>query len=158
MSEEKKEILDVCCGSRMFYFDKENPSVLFCDIREFEDTLCDGRKLEVKPDVIADFRDLPFEDNIFSLVVFDPPHMKTLGKNSWMAKKYGVLGDTWEDDIKQGFSECFRVLKAGSVLVFKWNSVEIPVSQILKLTNKKPLLGHKSGKRQDTHWILFINQ
>ena len=30
------------------------------DIREFEDTLCDGRHLSVKPDVIGDFRNIPF--------------------------------------------------------------------------------------------------
>ena len=27
----KKSILDACCGSRMFYFDKQNPNVLFAD-------------------------------------------------------------------------------------------------------------------------------
>lgn len=50
----KKRILDMCCGSRMFYFDKHDPNVLFTDIREYHDTLCDGRKLDVQPDMIAD--------------------------------------------------------------------------------------------------------
>lgn len=86
-----KRVLDPCCGSRMFWFDKNNPDVEFCDIREFEDTLCDGRKLSVAPDTIADFTNLPFEDNTFWHIVFDPPHMTSLGENSWMAKKYGVL-------------------------------------------------------------------
>lgn len=36
-------ILDVCCGGRMFYFDKNDPRVLFQDIREESMTLCDGR-------------------------------------------------------------------------------------------------------------------
>lgn len=30
----KKPIIDVCCGSRMFWFDKDNPNVEFCDIRQ----------------------------------------------------------------------------------------------------------------------------
>lgn len=51
----KKRILDMCCGSRMFYFDKQDPNVLFADIREVHDTLCDGRKLDVVPDIIADW-------------------------------------------------------------------------------------------------------
>ena len=55
----KKRILDMCCGSRMFYFDKHDPNVLFTDIREYHDTLCDGRKLDVQPDMIADCTDLP---------------------------------------------------------------------------------------------------
>ena len=49
-----KPIIDVCCGSRMFWFDKLNPAVLFMDNRELEQTLCDGRKLEIKPDLVAD--------------------------------------------------------------------------------------------------------
>ena len=31
-----KSILDFCCGSRMFWFDKENPHTLFTDIRDDE--------------------------------------------------------------------------------------------------------------------------
>ena len=41
--DTNKEILDVCCGGRMFWFDKHNPDVLFSDIREEEHLLCDGR-------------------------------------------------------------------------------------------------------------------
>lgn len=37
-----KPILDCCCGSRMFYFDKSDSNVLFTDIRELHETLCDG--------------------------------------------------------------------------------------------------------------------
>lgn len=33
MSKEKK-ILNPCCGSKMFWFDKNNPNVEFCDIRK----------------------------------------------------------------------------------------------------------------------------
>ena len=58
MEKQNKPILDVCCGSRMFWFDKENPLALFTDIRDFEDTLCDGRKISVKPDKIEDCTNL----------------------------------------------------------------------------------------------------
>ena len=34
----KQRILDMCCGSRMFYFDKQDPQVFFTDIREYHDT------------------------------------------------------------------------------------------------------------------------
>lgn len=66
--------LDVCCGPRSFYFDKADPRVTFCDLHPRHMTLCDGRALDVSPDVVSDFRDLPFPDESFSLVVFDPPH------------------------------------------------------------------------------------
>ena len=45
----KKRIIDVCCGSKMFWFDKENEDVLFMDNRELESTLCDGRSLKINP-------------------------------------------------------------------------------------------------------------
>ena len=66
-----KTILDACCGSRMFYFDKNNPNVLYMDNRKLEDTLCDGRKLIVNPDIVADFKNMPFEDNTFNLVIIE---------------------------------------------------------------------------------------
>ena len=151
-----KKILDVCCGSRMFWFQKDHPDVLFSDVRNIEDILCDGRKLEVKPDVIADFRNLPFENNRFNLVVFDPPHLKKLGNNSWMAKKYGVLGLEWRNDLKQGFKECFRVLQKDGVLIFKWNEAQIKVSEVLELTHYKPLFGHRTAKSGKTIWLCFM--
>ena len=151
-----KYILDVCCGSRMFWFDKSNPAVLFCDIRKEDHILCDGRKLNIDPDVIADFRDLPFADCQFKMVVFDPPHMNQLGENSWMAKKYGRLSESWRDDIRAGFSEAMRVLEPFGTLIFKWNETQIKVSEVLELIDHDPLFGHKSGKLSNTHWIAFI--
>ena len=150
------KILDPCCGSRMFWFDKENPQVIFGDIRNESHVLCDGRALEIKPDTEMDFRNLPFVNDVFNLVVFDPPHLEKGGDNSWMVKKYGRLNPEWQQDLKTGFAECFRVLKPNGVLIFKWNETQIPVSQILPLSEFAPLFGHKSGKQQKTHWFTFI--
>lgn len=150
------KILYVCCGSRMFWFNKNNPNVTFMDIRELEDTLCDGRKLEIKPDIIGDFRNMPFENNTFDLVMFDPPHLIRAGKNSWLAKKYGKLNmDTWQNDLKQGFDECMRVLKPCGVLVFKWNEEQIRLKDILNCFYQEPLFGNKRAK---THWLTFIKE
>jgi len=152
-----KLILDVCCGSKMFWFDKENKSVWFNDARREEYTLCDGRNLKINPETTMDFQDLNLiNDNSIKLVVFDPPHIEKIGANSWMAKKYGMLTRTWQDDIKGGFSECFRVLDTYGILIFKWNETDIKTSEILKLTDQPPLFGHISGKRSNTHWICFM--
>ena len=64
-----KTILDACCGSRMFWFDRQHPDVVFMDCREESHILCDGRALEIKPDVVGDFRKMPFSDGTFRLVV-----------------------------------------------------------------------------------------
>lgn len=79
-----------------------------------------------------------------------------VGENAWLAKKYGKLNqNTWQEDLKQGFRECFRVLKPDGILIFKWNETDITVSEILKLTKYEPLFGHRSGKLNKTHWIVF---
>lgn len=151
-------VLDPASGSRMMWFDREDPRVLFGDIRQESHTLCDGRTLEVSPDQLMDFRDLPLASETFQLVVFDPPHLRRAGQNSHMARKYGTLDrETWQADLAQGFKECFRVLKPQGVLIFKWNETQIPLSQILPLALPyKPLFGHRSGKTARTHWMTFI--
>lgn len=154
----KKKILDACCGSRMFWFNKTNPDVVFADIRTESHILCDGRPLEIRPDVQMDFTAMPFEDGSFKLVVFDPPHMKSLGKSSWMAKKYGVLKPTWQRDIKAGFDECMRVLVPEGILIFKWNEKEVKLTEVLKIIKVQPLFGHVTGKHGRTIWLCFMKQ
>lgn len=53
------QVLDPCCGSRMFWFNKNNQHALFGDCREEERILCDGRVLKISPDMKLDFRALP---------------------------------------------------------------------------------------------------
>ena len=132
-------ILDACCGGKMFWFDKDDSRVLFQDIRCTDMTLCDGRKFSVKPDVVADFTSMPYPDNSFRMVVFDPPHLKYTGSKkeaqNWQMQKYGWLpAHGWQDILRKGFAECFRVLMPGGFLIFKWNETNIRVSEILKLT------------------------
>lgn len=133
MKIKDKIILDACCGSRMFWFDKEHPNVVFGDIRTESHILCDGRPLEISPDVEMSFTKMPFEDESFRLVVLDPPHMERLGKGTWMAQKYGVLLPSWREDLKEGFNECMRVLMPYGTLIFKWNEAQVKLNQVLEL-------------------------
>lgn len=149
-----KKILDVCCGSRMFYYDKENEDVTFMDIRTHYEELESGHVINVRPDVVGDFRDIPFDTDSFHMVVFDPPHLIHAGDNSWLAKKYGKLNkDSWKEDISLGFKECMRVLKPNGTLIFKWNEEQIKLNDILATTEFKPLFGNKRSK---THWLVFM--
>lgn len=152
----EKMILDACCGSRMFWFEKNHPAAIYQDIRDEKHILCDGRELIVHPDIIADFRNMPYPDDKFKLVVFDPPHIDNLGNDSFMAKKYGQLLNTWRTDIKQGFDECMRVLEPNGVLIFKWNEHRVKLNQVLEVIQIRPLFGHTSGKHGKTIWMCFM--
>lgn len=152
----EKIILDPCCGSKMMWFDKNNPNTIYADKRTEEHILCDGRVLKIEPDEIIDFRAMPYKDNTFKLIVFDPPHLDRLGKSSWMAKKYGVLEYHWRTDIKVGFDECMRVLEQYGVLIFKWNESQIKLADILELIPYKPLFGHTTGRQSKTIWVTFM--
>ena len=153
-----KYVLDPASSMRSFYFDKNDVRVLFGDIRENEThTLTNNQVIHIEPDMVMDFRKLPFADNTFKAVIFDPPHLFNLSEKSQMRKKYGVLDkQTWQNDIKLGFAECFRVLQPYGTLIFKWNETSVLLKEILKLTTQKPVVGHPSGKRMNTHWVLFI--
>lgn len=132
-SHSKVKILDVCCGSRMFWFDKNEPHTTFMDIRK-EQFEIHGKKVNVQPDIVSDFRNIPFEDNSFNLVVFDPPHLK-------------------KEDLAKGFEECMRVLKFGGTLIFKWSDCQVNVKEILNAIPFNPLFGQQRGT---THWMTFV--
>lgn len=151
-----KKILDACCGSRMFWFNKNHPDTTYIDNRSENHILCDGRSLEIKPDIKMDFTNMDFKNNTFYLVVFDPPHLKQLGKNSWMAKKYGVLDADWKDQISKGFDECWRVLKVNGTLIFKWSEDQVTTKELLSIISKKPLFGHTTGRSGKTKWLCFM--
>lgn len=154
--------LDACCGSRMMWFDPNDPRGLFVDKRNERHSLKDSstkggfRELVVSPDIVADFTNLPFDDEIFPLVAFDPPHLKNAGPESWMAKKYGKLEGDWREELRKGFSECWRVLKPEGTLVFKWNETQVPVREVIELAPARPIFGQRCGKTARTHWMIFL--
>lgn len=162
MSEASQLVLDMACGSRMFWFDRDDPRAVFLDNRRESHSLTDSssrggsRMLVIDPDIQGDFTKLPFADESFPLVVFDPPHLIRNGSKGWLAKKYGKLGVNWKDDLREGFREAFRVLQPQGVLIFKWNEWDIPVSQIIALTEHKPLIGNRGGRTAKSHWIVFM--
>lgn len=155
-------VLDVCCGPRMFWFNKQDRRAVFVDKRSEVHTLIDRstkageRVLVVDPDMQADFTALPFADSSFPLIVFDPPHLVRSGKKSWLARKYGRLEGDWKAELTKGFAECFRVLSNNGTLIFKWNEYQVPVSTVLALTQHQPLFGNRSGRASKSHWIVFM--
>ena len=152
------KILDACCGSKMFWYDKHEPHTTYIDNRSEVGQFKNRdyiRNVVVAPDIIGDFRKLPFDDNEFDLVIFDPPHLINAGDKSWLKIKYGCLPEDWPSYINKGFQECLRVLKPTGTLLFKWSSDQISLSDVFKAIGQKPILGDRRGR---TRWSVFIKE
>jgi SAM-dependent methyltransferase len=155
-----KIILDACCGGKMFWYDKNNENTIYVDNRKVEKGAFKNNwnpNWCVKQDIETDFRNLPFEDNSFKLVVYDPPHLTSGSEKSVINMKYGILNkETWKKDLIDGFKECWRVLDNYGTLIFKWNIANIKTSEVLKDFPEKPLFGDFTGKTGKTIWMTFL--
>lgn len=164
-TETLPPILDATCGSRMIWFDKHCPAALYMDRREIDgkriwkSSAKNGfseRRLDIHPDIVADFTAMPFPDGAFHLVVFDPPHLKHGGGKSWIVQKYGLLDKNWPTVLRDGYRECMRVLAPHGVLVFKWSEVQIRVGLVWEAMGATPLFGTRVGKNAGTIWAVFM--
>jgi SAM-dependent methyltransferase len=142
-------ILDATCGNRMMWFDKQHKDCIYMDIRK-----------EVLPDLVADFRALPFRDKIFDLIVFDPPHQPFLNGYGIFVRKFGALqSKTIHIDLYKAAKELFRVLKCNGILIVKWNTHDYRLEKLLQLFPERPLFGQKTAFRtkhaSSTYWLTF---
>ncbi len=152
-----KYILDACCGGRHWWIDKNNENTIFMDIRsEPKGSITIQTNWSVEPDIIASYTDMPFQDESFNLIAWDIPH-KIKKDKGIITKKYGYLGNDWKKTTKDGFNECFRVLKDKGVLIFKFNDLDISFKEILSLFPVKPLFGTPTKKGvNNTAFFVFM--
>ncbi|WP_311843528.1 hypothetical protein [Lactococcus lactis] len=77
-----------------------------------------------------------------------------------MKAKYGrLIQENWENDIRGGFSEAWRVLKLNGTLIFKWNDSDIPLAKLKPFFPSQPIIGQKRPKSKNgkyTHWLVFL--
>ncbi len=162
-SKPLPEILDACCGGRMWWWEKQHPLAIYMDVREAPRGSVGeltGRpewnpNFEVAPTCKGDFRNMPFEEDSFRLVVFDPPHnvREKQPPEGINGLKYGALHPaTEQDDLRLGFSECWRVLSPGGTLVFKWAG---PLDRVEPHFPAVPIVGTRSPRGGQTRWLIF---
>lgn len=158
------EILDACCGGRMWWWDKSHPLAVGLDVRESPRGSVGeltghpewNPAWECRPDVLGDFRAMPFADETSNLVLFDPPHIVRPEPAGFNGLKYGALpADSEQDDLRRGFAECWRVLARGGTLVFKWAG---SLNRVQPHFPSEPIVGTRSlrgTKGLGTRWLIF---
>ena len=147
-------ILDATCGGRHLWFDKVRADTVYVDRRVLpKGTIPVRPNWEVRPTVVADFTRLPFRNETFDLIVFDPPHIvRDKPSKSFLRTKYGELNSSdWDATIRTGFEECWRVLKSGGTLHFKWADSSRPLKEVLQLFPVQPLFKNK----HPVSWSVF---
>jgi SAM-dependent methyltransferase len=164
-SDRPEGILDATCGGRSIWLpeQKDHDNALYIDRREREPGFLeqDGRTYSIEPDEIQDFRDLPYSDEEFNLIVFDPPHkvhsdgMKDL--DGIMDKAYGALhAETWQSDLRDGFEELFRVLSPGGTLIFKFADGARDFDEVISLAPIEPLFGTTTTQRETSETRFYV--
>ena len=94
---------------------KEHPNALYLDIRE-EAPGCIKQQpnFSVQPDYIQDYRELhAVPTDTFAHIAWDIPHLFR-STSGLITTKYGALDQgsgNWQDDLRRGFEELWRVLK-----------------------------------------------
>lgn len=147
-------ILDATCGGRHLWVDKSHPNTIYVDRRILpRGTIPVRPNWQVRPDVCADFTMLPFRDGAFDLVVWDPPHIiRKSPSKSFLRTKYGELTPDWQRTLRDGFNECWRVLKQQGALHFKWAVGSASLKDVLSLFPVRPLFKSK----HDVSWSVFV--
>lgn len=162
------KILDATAGYKGIWYQKNHPFVTFMDIRSgsfntktINMPFKSSRKFKIEPDVVSEWKDAPFPDNSFDMIIFDPPHLiwKHNKKPSSMDKAYGYFTiDTWRNEMKQGIDKLFKILKPEGIFILKWCEVGASIDDVLKLFPYKPLFGSNTKSKGHTanYWIVFL--
>ncbi len=159
-----KPILDATAGNRKMWDGRtpEIPYVVFMD-RE--------TKLRIPPDVFADHRAIPFRDDVFYCVVYDPPFMarrnppqywndpretKYLNKRGFQARNaWWGLPKTKKELISTIHKAQKEFQRITNILCLKWVEVDYSLWKILpffKDWQENHRQGFKQMKRPDGVW------
>jgi len=125
---EVRMILDACCGGKTMYhgWDKNlGDQLISIDIRALpvRDWIGgEGYKAKmapIEPTIKADINWLPFKEQIFDAIIFDPPHLQT-DIRSFMGEKYGAWAKSQAyKNMVAVNTEFARVLKPKGLLLMK---------------------------------------
>lgn len=154
-------MLDATAGNRVMWTNKFPPYTIFLD-KEHD--------LLIPPDIVAVHEHLPFRDDVFDCVLYDPPYSTNLPP--WMLNKktrpgsgglawYGLYKTKREMlvSIYRATQEFLRVSKR---LCFKWNEMQVSLWKVLpffkpwKMIHKLEWKTKMKRGKNKTYWVTFL--
>ena len=175
----KARILDATAGNRSIWKTKESSYVIWIDIE---------KELEFKPDRFLDCTQTDFPNNYFHTIVFDPPHLFGVKKNTtifstpskersdknWPQHKrrypryYGSDKYKTKTDllnfVYRSQKEFYRIIMCGGLLWIKWNECIISFNEVLALFKNWNFMMIHYGippqqiSKTNTFWAAFMKQ
>ena len=156
-----KPVLDATAGNRHMWVNKKPDNVVFLD-KELN--------LRIPPHIFATWRYLPFRDDSFHCVIFDPPHVFSVTSQFNRDPKARPHGQNkipgWYGAFKSRRDATIQIIHAqrefsrvASRMCFKWNEASMKLWNVLGLFNcwktqiKAPARHLRSVK---TWWIKMI--
>ena len=154
-------ILDVTAGNRHLWKNKNPDQVIFLD---------EEIRLRIPPHIFSVWRYLPFRDNSFDCIIFDPPHVFSLtsqfnkdpkAKPHGQKKIPGWYGafKSRIDALTQIFHAQKEFSRVAPRMCFKWNEASLSLWNVIglfdcwKVQFKVPAKHLRSVK---TWWVKFI--
>ncbi len=148
------DVLDLTAGYRGAWHSRKlrnMGNVLFLDFRR-----------EVTPDIVADNTCLPFKDNAFKWVFFDPPHIveraesfyrTEFGRRFWAFKSRSQM-------IKNIYNVGREAARVAKCMVLKWTDTPggLTLGSVLGLLDRwtvvrKSLVRSRSGSKNRVWWV-----
>jgi hypothetical protein len=106
---DARTVLDMTYGSGKFWDGSARVAVTGLDLDPAR-----------APNVVGDFRALPFADRSFDVAIFDPPYHTDMGrgKSSIMGARFGTFATLPELEaaVRQGCAEAWRVARLGVIV------------------------------------------
>lgn len=141
-------------------------------------TLRMDRRIECRPDIVADARFLPFRENVFDLIYCDPPHLfrkntdiekikvqrrKSGRKSAGLFERYSFWQsrDQWLDFLERTNEEFSRTLKTEGKLYYKLTDGKHGLTRLgdLRILNNFALFSDrqnsKSVFKNSVHYLVF---
>ena len=160
-----KPVLDATAGNRHMWGDNKHlDNVVFMDKEP---------NLRIPPDIIATWDDIPFPDDYFHCVIFDPPHVfseTSMYNQDPQARPHGAnkipgwygAFKSRREAVKQIYEAQIEFARVAPRMCFKWNEASMKLQNVLSLFTcwniQFIVSAPHRGKKPRTWWVKLVRK